>query len=123
MRAAQTHSAPQETPGMRIHCDTFHRALEAGVKIAFGTDAGAFEWDINAAREFPLMVKCGMTPLQALRSATVVASELMDMQKDIGTIEPGKFADVVAVPGNPLSDISVLEKVGVVMKGGLVWKK
>ena len=127
LRSAQTHAPPQETypstQGMRIHCDTFKRALDGGVKIAFGTDAGAFEWDVNPAREFALMVKCGMSPLQALRSATTVAAELMDMQKDIGTLEPQKFADIVAVPGNPLTDVTVLEKVGFVMKGGIVWKK
>jgi imidazolonepropionase-like amidohydrolase len=114
---------PQETRGIRGHADTFRRALQAGVKIAFGTDAGAFEWDVNPAREFPLMVKAGMTPAQALRSATSVAADLMGLQSDIGSIEPGKFADIVAVPGNPLDDITLLQKVSFVMKGGTVYKK
>jgi imidazolonepropionase-like amidohydrolase len=68
-------------------------------------------------------VKYGMTPAQALHSATSVAAELLGMQSDVGTVETGKFADVVAVPGNPLTDIGVLQKVGFVMKGGVVYKK
>jgi imidazolonepropionase-like amidohydrolase len=115
--------APQETRGMHVHGDTFHRAVQAGVKVAFGTDAGAFEWDVNPAREFPLMVKYGMTPAQALRSATVVAAELLGMQEQIGSVEAGKFADIIAIPGNPLGDVGVLQKVGFVMKGGVVFKK
>ncbi len=118
---AGASGTPQETPTMRVHCDTFKRALQAGVKIAFGTDVGAFEWDVTPAREFPLMVKCGMTPAQALKSATSVAAELMGLQ--VGTIEPQKFADIIAVPGNPLQDVSVLQKVSFVMKGGVVYKK
>src|SRR5215475_5895339 len=74
---------------MKVHEDTFHRALNAGVKIAFGTDVGGFAWTENPNKEFPYMVQWGMTPLQALRSATVVASELLGLQKDIGTVEVG----------------------------------
>jgi imidazolonepropionase-like amidohydrolase len=113
----------QDTPQMRVHCDTFSRALKAGVKIAFGTDAGAFEWDINPAREFPLMVKCGMSPAQAVRAATSVAAELMGMQEQVGTLEAERQADIVAVPGNPLADVGVLQKVSFVMKGGVVYKR
>jgi imidazolonepropionase-like amidohydrolase len=108
---------------LKIHEDTFRRALKAGVKIAFGTDAGGFVWTENPAQEFSYMVKWGMTPTQAIRSATTSASELLGMQDKIGTIEPGKFADVVAVPGDPLADVSLLEKVNFVMKGGVVYKK
>ncbi|HWR17796.1 MAG TPA: amidohydrolase family protein [Terriglobales bacterium] len=108
---------------VKIHADTFKRALDSGVKIAFGTDAGGFDWKINPAIEFPLMVKYGMTPLQAIRSATTVASELMGMQDQVGTIEAGKLADIVAVPGDPLNDIAALQKVSFVMKGGQVFKK
>jgi imidazolonepropionase-like amidohydrolase len=104
-----------------IHEDTFRRALKAGVKIAFGTDAGGFAWDVNPTVEFSWMTKWGMTPLQALRSATTVAAALMSMQKEVGSIEVGKFADIVAVPGDPTQDIKVLEKVGFVMKGGAVY--
>jgi imidazolonepropionase-like amidohydrolase len=108
---------------VKIHADTFKRAHEAGVKIAFGTDAGGFDWKINPAKEFPLMVKYGMTPIEAIRSATTVAADLLGMQTKLGAIEPGKLADVVAVPGDPLADISVLERVNFVMKGGQVYKR
>jgi imidazolonepropionase-like amidohydrolase len=108
---------------MKIHEDTFRRALKAGVKIAFGTDAGGFAWTENPAKEFSYMVSWGMTPAQAIHSATVTASELLGMQKEIGTIEVGKYADIVAVPGNPLSDITSLEKVDFVMKGGVIYKR
>jgi imidazolonepropionase-like amidohydrolase len=108
--------------GVGIHAETFRRALKAGVKIAFGTDVGGFEWTINPAREFPLMVKYGMTPAEALRSATVSAAELLEMQGEIGSIEPGKSADLVAVPGDPLRNIEALEDVNFVMKEGVVHK-
>jgi len=108
---------------IKIHEDTFRRALKAGVKIAFGTDAGGFAWTINPAREFPIMVKYGMTPAQALRSATTSAADLLGMQDKIGSIEPGKYADIVAVPSDPLADISQLEQVNFVMKGGIVYRQ
>jgi imidazolonepropionase-like amidohydrolase len=107
---------------IKIHADTFHRALNAGVKIAFGTDVGGFDWSIDPAVEFPLMVKYGMTPIQAIRSATTSAAELLGMQAEIGTVAPGKFADIVAVKGDPLNDISLLQKIDFVMKGGEVYK-
>jgi imidazolonepropionase-like amidohydrolase len=106
---------------VKIHEDTFRRALKAGVKIAFGTDAGGFDWKINPAKEFTLMVKAGMTPAQALRSANMTAAELLGMQDKIGSLEAGKYADIVAVPADPLSDIHQLEKVNFVMKGGVVY--
>jgi len=93
------------------------------VKIAFGTDAGGFDWKENPAQEFKYMVDWGMTPAQAIRAATVTASELLGMQNQIGTIEVGKYADIVAVPGDPLKDITVLQKVDFVMKGGVVDKR
>jgi imidazolonepropionase-like amidohydrolase len=111
-------AAPVWVQMLKIHEDTFRRAMKAGVKIAFGTDAGGFDWKVNPAREFSSMVKFGMTPGQAIRSATVTASELLGMEDRIGTIEVGKFADIVAVPGNPLADVTVLEKVDFVMKSG-----
>lgn len=107
---------------IKIHEDTFRRALKAGVKIAFGTDVGGFDWGIDPAVEFPYMVKYGMTPAQALRSATVNAAELLGMQNDVGSIAPGKYADLVAVKGDPLADISALQKIDFVMKGGEVYK-
>jgi imidazolonepropionase-like amidohydrolase len=115
--------APVWVKMLQIHEDTFRRAMKAGVKIAFGTDAGGFPWTVNPAKEFAYMVKWGMTPAQALHSATSSAAELMGMQDKVGTIEPGKMADIVAVPGDPLQDISVMEKVDFVMKGGVVERK
>ncbi len=104
---------------VKIHEDTFRRALKAGVKIAFGTDIGGFDWHINPAIEFGLMVRYGMTPEQALRSATVTASELLHVQDQVGTLEPGKWADIVAVAGDPLKDVARLQHVAFVMKGGV----
>ncbi|MEK6373417.1 MAG: amidohydrolase family protein [Acidobacteriota bacterium] len=106
------------------HRDSFRRALKKGVKIAFGTDAGGFAWDeINQAKEFSYYTRFGMTPMQAILSGTRVAAELLDMSDRIGTIEAGKLADIVAVPGNPLDDIAAMERVGFVMKDGSVVKK
>ena len=96
--------------------------MKAGVKIAFGTDVGGFDWKENPAQEFKYMVDWGMTPAEAIRSATVTASDLLGMQDQIGSIEVGKLADIVAVPGDPLKDITVLQKVDFVMKGGVVEK-
>jgi imidazolonepropionase-like amidohydrolase len=115
--------APVWLKMMAIHEDTFHRAMRAGVKIAFGTDVGGFDWKINPAKEFAYMVKFGMTPAQAIRSATSVAAELLGTEKELGTIESGKLADIVAVPGDPLADVSLMEKVEFVMKGGVVYKR
>lgn len=115
--------APVWVKMLSIHEETFRRALKAGVKIAFGTDAGGFAWTENPAKEFAYMVKWGMTPAQALRSATTSAAQLLGWSDQVGSIEAGKFADIVAVPGDPLTDVSRLEKVDFVMKGGKVYKK
>jgi len=119
-RAAE--GAPVWVKMIQIHEDTFRRAMKVGVKIAFGTDAGGFDWKVNPAKEFSSMVKFGMTPAQAIRSATVTAAELLGMKDSLGTVEAGKFADIVAVPGDPLSDVSLMEKVDFVMKAGTVYK-
>ncbi len=103
------------------HKEVFQKAMKMGVKIVFGTDAGAFEHGTQA-KEFVRMVDYGMSPLEAIRSATVRGAELLRLEKEIGTIEPGKAADVIAVPGDPLEDVSVLERVELVMKGGVVYK-
>ena len=105
------------------HHDSFSRALRKGIKIAFGTDAGGSPWELNQAKEFSYEVKFGMTPMQAIKSATIVAAQMMGWDDRIGTIESGKFADIVAVPGNPLNDITVMEKVNFVMKDGAVVKR
>jgi imidazolonepropionase-like amidohydrolase len=107
---------------IRIHQDTFRRALNAGVKIAFGTDVGGFDWGINPAKEFPYMVKYGMTPAQAIRSATSVAADLLGMTNDLGTIAAGKYADIIALKGDPLANVELLQNVDFVMKGGEVYR-
>lgn len=100
----------------------FAKALRAGVKIAFGTDVGGFAWTENEAKEFAYMVKFGMTPMQAIRSATSVGAQLLDMSGKIGGIAPGAFADIVAVKDDPLKDITALEHIGFVMKNGRVYR-
>jgi len=93
---------------------------KSDVKIALGTDLGTFDYATNGAKEFSEMVQNGMTPLRALKAGTSVAAELLDL--NAGIIAPGKRADIVAMPGNPFEDISVTEKVGFVMKGGVVYR-
>jgi imidazolonepropionase-like amidohydrolase len=101
----------------------FQKALKKGVKIAFGTDAGGFDWkEINQAKEFEYYVDYGMTPMQAIRTATSVAADLMGWTDKAGTVEAGKWADLVAVSGDPLKDITELQRVKFVMKGGVVYK-
>ena len=101
--------------------DTFARAYKAGVKIAFGTDQGVAPHGDNGW-EFVYMVEAGMPPMAAIRSATVEASRLIGMEKDLGTVEPGKLADLVAVPGDPLADIKAMTRVSFVMKDGVVYR-
>ena len=96
------------------------RAFQAGVKFAYGTDAGVFPHGLNA-RDFPVLVSAlGVPPLEAIRQATSAAAELIGIEDKVGTIEPGKWADLVAVEGNPLDDISLMLDVAFVMKGGVV---
>src|ERR1051326_4481715 len=105
----------------RLQRENFERAVKAGAKMAFGTDAGVYPHGDNA-RQFFYMVKYGMTPAQAIRAATSSAADLIGRAKDVGTIEAGKFADIIAVSADPLHDVRVLENVGFVMKGGTVVK-
>jgi len=100
---------------------TAGRAYKAGVKIAFGTDAGVFPHGDNA-HEFELMVQAGMPPLFAIQAATTHAAELLKHERDLGSLSAGKFADVVAVEGNPLDNIGLLKQVSFVMKEGVVYK-
>jgi imidazolonepropionase-like amidohydrolase len=101
----------------------FQKAVKKKVKIALGTDAGGFDWkELNQAKEFGYYVNYGMTPMQAIRSGTVVPAELLGWSDKMGTIEAGKWADLVAVSGDPLKDITELERVKFVMKGGAVYK-
>lgn len=112
--------AKAEAIGPQIQ-GTFAKAYKAGVKIAFGTDSGVSPHGDNA-REFIYMVEAGMPPLEALRAATLSAATVMGMEKQLGTLEAGKLADIVAVPGDPAKDISVMTKVDFVMKDGVVYK-
>jgi imidazolonepropionase-like amidohydrolase len=96
-------------------------AFQEGVKVAFGTDAAVYPHGLNA-REFAVMVKLGLTPLQSIQAATVNAADLVGWQDRMGSLEPGKYADLIAVQGDPLADVRVLEKVRFVMKGGEVIK-
>jgi imidazolonepropionase-like amidohydrolase len=105
-----------------LMAETFRRAYNAGVKIAFGTDQGVAPHGDNA-REFIYMVEAGMPAMKAIQSATLEAARLVDLDKDLGTVETGKLADLVAVPGDPLADIGVMTKVSFVMKGGKVYKQ
>ena len=100
----------------------FGIALRKGVKIAFGTDAGGFAWTENEAKEFGYMVRYGMTPMQAIQSATMEAARLLEQTDNMGAIEPGKYADIIATSGDPLADISELERVRFVMKGGAIMR-
>ena len=98
------------------------KAVRAGVKMTFGTDAGVCPHGINA-RQFAFMVKYGMTPMQAIQSATVNAADLIGHSELFGSISAGKSADIIAVAGDPLADIRTLEHVGFVMKEGKVYKQ
>jgi len=99
--------------------ENFRKAHQAGVKMIFGTDAGVYPHGQNA-RQFAWMVKYGMTPLEAIRAATLVNAELLRMTGQIGTLKPGAFADVIAVQGDPLADVRTLEHPVWVMKGGSI---
>ncbi len=111
----------------RLQRENFARAVKAGVKVAYGTDAGIYPHGDNA-KQFAYMVKYGLSPARALRSATSDAADLLGRSKDVGLVAPGLYADLVAVPGDPLADVTVLEHIPFVMKGGQVvkdelWKK
>ncbi|MBZ5490650.1 MAG: amidohydrolase family protein [Acidobacteriia bacterium] len=105
----------------RLQRENFERAVKGGAKMAFGTDAGVYPHGDNA-KQFFYMVKFGMTPAQAIRAATSSAADLIGRAKDVGTLESGKFADVIAVIDDPLQNVRALENVGFVMKGGVVVK-
>ena len=120
---------PADTPaGMRdrkraaVHGVSFRKALHAGVKIAFGTDVGGFPWSDPIAQEFARMVEFGMTPMQAIQSATSRAAELLGERSRLGVVAPGAYADLIAVAGNPLEDVNALKNVGFVMKNGVVFR-
>jgi imidazolonepropionase-like amidohydrolase len=107
---------------LELHAENFKKQLAAGVPIALGSDVGPFPHGTQA-REFELMVKYGMTPLAALQADLINGAKLLGWENQIGQLKPGYYADVVAVAGDPLKDVSVLEKVSFVVKGGVVYRK
>jgi imidazolonepropionase-like amidohydrolase len=106
----------------QVQRENFRKAVKAGVKLAFGTDAGVCAYG-TSAKQFAFMVKYGMTPIQAIQSATSAAADLIGRSSQFGSIKPGKYADVIAVAGDPLKDIGILENVQFVMKDGVVYKQ
>lgn len=106
----------------QIQRDNFRKAVQAGVKMSFGTDAGVCPYGI-AAKQFAMMVAYGMTPMQAIQAATINAADLLGRRELLGSLKPGKYADVIAVSGDPLADVSVLENVEFVMKDGQIYKQ
>ncbi len=100
-----------------VQREGFAKAVKMGVKIAYGTDSGVYPHGVNG-RQFKYMVRYGMTPMQAIQSATIRAAELLGKEAELGSIAPGRYADLVAVKADPLADISALEVVDHVMKGG-----
>ena len=106
----------------RAQRENFERAAKAGVKLAFGTDAGVYPHGWNA-KQFAKMVQFGLTPMQAIQAATVNAADLLGWSDRVGAIAPGMFADIIAVSGDPLKDVTELERVKFVMKGGAVYKR
>jgi imidazolonepropionase-like amidohydrolase len=105
----------------RIQRESFRKAVRAGARMTFGTDAGVCPYG-TSGKQFAFMVRYGMTPMQAIQAATSNAADLLGHSSEIGSIKPGKFADLVAVSGDPLKDISLLENVEFVMKDGKVYK-
>jgi imidazolonepropionase-like amidohydrolase len=105
----------------RTQRENFQKAAKAGVKLAFGTDAGVYPHGWNA-KQFAHMIKWGLTPTQAIQTATVNAADLLGWNDKVGVIAPGAFADIIAVDGDPLKDVTELERVKFVMKGGMVYK-
>jgi imidazolonepropionase-like amidohydrolase len=121
------HNDPVTTPAGRrdakrvsLHEASFKKALHAGVKIVFGTDVGGFAWTEPIAQEFDRMVSFGMTPMDAIRSATSRPADMLDATNDLGVIAPGAYADIIAVDADPLRDIHALHNVSFVMKNGEV---
>jgi len=120
--AATPAAAAYERQILKLHAENFRRQLAEGVPIAMGSDVGPFPHGTQA-REFALMVQFGMKPLAALQAGTLNGAKLLGWEGQVGAIKPGYLADIVAVDGNPLEDISALQRVTFVMKGGAVYKK
>jgi imidazolonepropionase-like amidohydrolase len=129
MNVYYDHNSPPETPAGRrdrariaLHGPSLRKASKAGVRIAFGSDAGGFSWKDPIAREFARMVEFGMSPMGAIQSATSKGAEMLEMSGQLGVVAPGAYADVVAVPGDPVADVKELERVFFVMKDGKVFR-
>ncbi len=118
-----TEAGRRDRKRVALHGPSLRKAHQAGVKIAFGTDVGGFPWADPIAQEFERMVEFGFAPLDAIKSATSKAAEMLGMQGKVGTIAAGAFADIVAVQGDPLADVKVLKAVKFVMKDGQVFKE
>jgi imidazolonepropionase-like amidohydrolase len=121
--AENTPDGKRDRARANEHEVSFKKALKAGVKIAFGTDMGGIPWTEPIANEFGYMVKFGMSPMDAIKSATSSAANLLEMKGDIGVIAPGAFADIIAVQGDPLSNIEALKNATFVMKDGSIFKQ
>jgi imidazolonepropionase-like amidohydrolase len=117
-----TEAGRRDRKRAAVHGASFNKALKAGVKIAFGTDMGGIPWTDPIAQEFAREVEFGMTPMQAIQTATLRAAELLEMQGKLGVIAPGADADVIAVSEDPLRDVNALKNVTFVMKDGEVYK-
>jgi imidazolonepropionase-like amidohydrolase len=120
---ADTQDGKRDRARANEHEVSFKKALKAGVKIAFGTDMGGLPWTSSIADEFGFMVKFGMSPMQAIQSATSRAAELLEMKGELGVIAPGAYADIIAVPGDPLVNIDALKNPTFVMKDGSVFRE
>src|SRR5947208_1882473 len=120
--AATPDAAKREQELLDLHAQEFRKQLAAGVSIALGSDVGPFPHGTQA-REFVLMVKYGMSPLATLQADLINGAKLLEWEGQIGALKPGYLADIIAVPGNPLEDISALQHVDFVMKGGAVYKR
>ncbi len=116
-----TPEGQRDRKRVAVHGSSLQRAFRAGVRIAFGTDVGGFPWTEPIAREFSRMVEFGMTPMAAIQAATSKAAEMLGMAGEIGVVAPGAYADVVAVSGDPLKDVRVLQSVAFVMKDGRIF--
>jgi imidazolonepropionase-like amidohydrolase len=120
--AATPQQGARERQMLDLHVEEFKKQIAAGVPMAVGSDVGPFPHGTQA-REFVLMVKHGMSPLAVLRADLINGAKVLGWDGQIGALEPGYFADVIAVAGDPLQDVAVLQNVSFVMKGGVVYKK
>jgi imidazolonepropionase-like amidohydrolase len=116
-----TDAGKRDRKRVALHGPSLRKAIKAGVKIAYGTDIGGYPWSKSEAKEFEYLVEFGMTPLQALQTATIRAAELLGMQNKLGVVAPDAFADIIAVEGDPTKDVRVLANVKFVMRDGKVY--